>query len=391
MTELNSKLYWQLSGFYLFYFASIGTLIPYLGLYLQSHNYSAAQIATVFAVIMGTKIIAPNIWGWIADKSGKRMQIIRLASFISLLAFSGIFISVEYHWLIFVMIVFSFFWNANLPQFEAVTLLHLGKNTGRYSSIRLWGSLGFVLLVALLGSIFEQYDVISFPYIICALLLGIWIFSLITPEAINAVHHVDAPNFSSVIKQPVVILFFILVFLLQASHGPYYAFYSIYLEDNNYSRTIIGQFWALGVIAEILIFMVMHKMLKFWRAETLLFCSLVFTSVRWLLVANYIDSFAIMFIAQLFHAASFGIFHAAAIHLVHKYFPANSQGRGQALYSSLSFGAGGAIGAIYSGMTWDSLGPQWTFSIASLICVIATVIALFYLRLNHSNIKETQN
>lgn len=391
MSNLSKKRYWQLSGFYLFYFASIGTLIPYLGLYLQSHNYTAPQIATIFAIIMGTKIIAPNIWGWLADKNGKRMQIIRIASLLSLISFTGIFISTEYHWLIALMIVFSFFWNANLPQFEAVTLAHLGKHTGRYSSIRLWGSLGFVLLVALLGSIFEQYDVTSFPYIFCLLLLGIWLFSLITPDVKNIPVDEKTPTFSSIIKQPVVILFFIIVLLLQASHGPYYAFYSIYLESNNYSRTIIGQFWALGVIAEILIFLVMHKLLNRWRAETLLFSSLILTAIRWILIANYIDSFLIMFIAQLFHAASFGIFHAAAIHLVHQYFPANAQGRGQALYSSLSFGAGGAIGAIYSGLTWDTLGPQWTFSIAAIICALATVIALFYLRINSLKVKESCN
>lgn len=333
---------------------------------------------------MGTKIIAPNIWGWLADKNGKRMRIIRLASFASLITFSGIFLSVEYDWLITVMVIFSFFWNANLPQFEAVTLSHLGENTRRYSSIRLWGSLGFVLLVAFLGSFFEEHDVTSFPYVVCALLLGIWLFSLITPEATNDHQNNNTHRFAAIIRQPVVILFFLLVFLLQASHGPYYAFYTIYMEDHGYSRTIIGQLWAVGVIAEIIIFLFMHKLLQSWRAELLLFYSLLLTSLRWVLIANFVDSFIIIFIAQLLHAASFGVFHAAAIHLVHQYFPANVQGRGQALYSSLSFGAGGAIGAVYSGLTWDSLGPQWTFYIASIICATSVLLAIFYLRINNS-------
>ncbi|MDX1811719.1 MAG: MFS transporter, partial [Gammaproteobacteria bacterium] len=254
-----------------------------------------------------------------------------------------------------------------------------------YSSIRMWGSLGFVLLVALLGALFEQHGVSSFPYIVCGLLLGIWLFSLITPEATGVIHHEDSPAFSTIVKQPVVIIFFVLVFLLQASHGPYYAFYSIYLDNNGYTRTLIGQFWALGVIAEIIIFLVMHKLMKLWRAEMLLFISLILTSVRWLLIASFVDSFSIMFIAQLFHAASFGIFHAASIHLVHRYFPSNAQGRGQALYSSLSFGAGGAIGALYSGMTWESLGPGWTYNIAAMLSGLAVLIALLYLRLSNKN------
>ncbi len=382
MSEVSPRLYGQLSGFYFFYFASIGALLPYWGLYLQSHDYTTQQIAIIFAILMGTKIVAPNIWGWLADKSGKRMGIIRFASFASLLAFSAVFVSTDFYWMIMVMIVFSFFWNANLPQFETVTLSHLGKNTQRYSSIRLWGSLGFVLLVALLGSLFEHYDINALPYILCSLLLGIWLFSWITPEAAPVKHENQPARFISIIKQPVVILFFILVFLLQASHGPYYAFYSIYLESNGYSRTIIGQFWALGVLAEVVVFLIMHKLLKQWRAEVLLTCSLAFATVRWLLIAHFIDSFAILLVAQLMHAASFGLFHASSIHLIYKYFPPNVQGRGQALYSSLSFGAGGAVGAIYSGLTWDTLGSQWTFVIASIISGLSCLIAIFYLRIN---------
>ena len=279
MTTLSSKLYWQLSGFYFFYFASIGTLIPYLGLYLEKQHYTAIEIANMFAIAMGTKIIAPNIWGWMADKQGKRMPVIRLASLLSLLAFAGIFFSTKFYWLIIVMFVFSFFWNASLPQFEATTLAHLGKNTSRYSKIRLWGSLGFVLLVSILGAVFEAYDVTTFPYIVSIILLGIWVFSYVTPEATNTQSHAAPQQFSQIIKQPAVILFFILVFLVQTSFGPYYAFYSIYLEDHGYSRTIIGQFWALGVISEILIFLIMHKMLKRWSGEFLLVCSLIFASI----------------------------------------------------------------------------------------------------------------
>ncbi|MCG7946441.1 MAG: MFS transporter, partial [Candidatus Thiodiazotropha taylori] len=34
--------YWRLSGFYFFYFASLGALLPFWGLYLQDRGYSPA-------------------------------------------------------------------------------------------------------------------------------------------------------------------------------------------------------------------------------------------------------------------------------------------------------------------------------------------------------------
>ena len=140
--------YWRLSGFYFFYFASLGTLIPYWGLYLKSLGFSVVEIGELVAIIMATKIIAPNIWGWIADHSGNRMRIVRIACLLAMLSFAGVFLVKGYWMLALVMSVFSFFWNAALPQFEATTLNHLGDETYRYSSVRLWGSIGFVVAVA---------------------------------------------------------------------------------------------------------------------------------------------------------------------------------------------------------------------------------------------------
>ncbi|MGD9164200.1 MAG: MFS transporter, partial [Chromatiales bacterium] len=81
--------YWRLSGFYLFYFASLGALLPFWGLYLQARGFTPAEIGELMAVIMVTKLIAPNIWGWIADHTGLRMPIVRLASLLSAICFVG--------------------------------------------------------------------------------------------------------------------------------------------------------------------------------------------------------------------------------------------------------------------------------------------------------------
>ena len=376
----DSSLYWRLSSFYFFYFATIGTLIPYWGLYLQSQGYSVQQIAIVFALIMATKIVSPNLWGWIADQTGQRMRIIRIASFLSMIVFLGVFVSLDYHWVIFIMLLFSFFWNANLPQFEAVTLMHLDKDTRRYSSIRLWGSCGFVLLVMVLGVVFDRYGLEAFPIIFSALLLCIWICSYLVADKSSQLKDISPVDFMAILRRPQVLLFLFVCLLLQMSHGPYYAFYSIYLEQHDYSRVLIGELWALGVIAEILIFLLMYQIMQKWGVRLLLIVSLLLTGIRWLMIGYFVDSLPLLIVAQCFHAASFGVFHAVAIHLIHHYFPDSAQGRGQALYSSLSFGLGGAIGAIYSGYTWESLGAEATFEVAALIAFIAMVLMIVFFR-----------
>lgn len=377
---LSNTPYWRLSGFYFFYFASLGVLVPYWGLYLQWLDFSAREIGELTAILLATRIVAPNVWGWIADHHGQRMRIVRFASFAAALGFTGILIDQSYFWIASTMLIFSFFWNASLPQFEVTTLQHLGEHSHHYSKIRLWGSIGFILTVILLGWLLEIFNVGIVPYALLLSMIAIWLMSLTVPESASRHLSLNHQPLRTILKQPEVIAFLSICFLVQLSHGPYYTFYTIYLEQYNYSHSLIGQLWAIGVIAEVAIFLVMHRWLPRFGIRWVLLVSLLLSTVRWLLIGFYPDKLAILLFAQLLHAASFGTFHAAAIAWVHQKFTGQNQGRGQALYSSVSFGAGGAIGSLYSGYYWLSPGPTITFSIAAMATFIAFFIGFLWLK-----------
>lgn len=367
--------YWRLSGFYLFYFASLGALIPYWSLYLKSLGFSAAQIGELIAILMATKIVAPNIWGWIADHTGRRMAIVRTACLLAAISFAGVLIRQDYWWMALVMVLFSFFWNAALPQFEATTLNHLGSDTHRYSSIRLWGSIGFIIAVAALGFVFQETGTGMLPNILLVLFAGIWLSSLVVPESATAHQALHEEPLGQVLRRPAVVALLLVCFLIQASHGPYYTFYSLYLVDNGYSESVVGQLWALGVVAEIGVFLKMHAWLPRFGARRLLLVATALTALRWVLIALFVEQAAMLVLAQTLHAASFGVYHAVAIHLVHHLFTGRHQGRGQALYSSMSFGAGGAAGSLAAGYLWDGVGAEWMYLVSAAVAVLAGWVA----------------
>ena len=372
--------YWRLSGFYLLYFASLGALIPYWSLYLQSEGYSPLAIGQLMAVIMATKFVAPYFWGWIADHTGQGVRVVKLASLLASLAFALVFIADGFFQMMLVMALFSFFWNATLPQFEAITFHFLGKESHRYSQIRLWGSVGFILTVVGIGILIDTIPLKYLPHIVLFFFCSIWVVALSVPGARQAHQVVTGLSLRKIVFHPGVLALLAMSFFLQASHGTYYTFYSIYLENAGYTRPLIGGLWALGVLAEIGVFMVMHLILPRHGARRLLLLTLVLTSVRWLLIGQFADNLMILIFAQLFHAASFGVYHAAAVHLINCYFQGHYRGRGQALYSSISFGAGGAVGSLVSGMTWESLGSSQTFFLAALFSLVGLVITWFWIR-----------
>lgn len=370
--------YWRLSSFYFFYFATLGSFLPFWSLFLEDIGFKPLEIGELSALLVGTKIIAPNVWGWIADLSGKSLRIIRVASFLAACLFAGFLFDSSYVWFAWVTIVFSFFWNAALPQFEAATLFHLHNQSHRYSQIRLWGSVGFILAVLGIGHLLDTRDISILPEIIIALLVSIWLISLITPEAHAGQHNTERIGVLQILKRPEVIAFLTVYMLLQVSHGPYYVFFSIYLHELHYSATMIGFLWALGVCSEVILFIFMRRLLVKFSLRQILLVSVLLSIIRWLLIAWGAQQISLLLLAQLLHAATFAATHAVAIHLVHEYFGAQHQGKGQALYSSLSFGLGGMLGSFYSGYLWESSGPQIVYSLAALSSSVALIIALIW-------------
>jgi PPP family 3-phenylpropionic acid transporter len=368
-------IYWRLSGLYFCYFASLGALVPYWSLYLKSLGFSVVDIGELVAILMATKIVAPNVWGWIADRTGRRMKIVRLASLLAAVCFAGVFMGHGYWWLALVITAFSFFWNASLPQLEATTMNHLGVHTHRYSSIRLWGSIGFIVTVAGLGTALDHFGLSLLPWVLMVLFAGIWLSSLAVPEDAAGHRTLEHTPLRQVLGRPDVISLLLVCFLVQASHGPYYTFFTVYLEGYDYSRTVIGELWALGVIAEIGVFLMMYRWLPRFGARRLLLVALALTTLRWLMIAGFAAHGLAVLFAQVLHAASFGLYHAVAIYMIHRLFTGSHQGRGQALYSSLSFGAGGAVGSLMSGVLWTSMGPQWMYVFAAALSACATLVA----------------
>jgi MFS transporter, PPP family, 3-phenylpropionic acid transporter len=373
--------YWRLSSFYFFYFAVLGVLVPYWPKYLASIGFGAEHIGILMALPMLARIPAPAAWGWLADHYGRHMPMVRIAALLTWLTFLALFAVTSFWWVGLAMFVFAFFWHASLPLLEATTMSHVGGNASRYGRVRWWGSFGFIVAVMALGATIESGGPVWIPYVMLAFMLTVFVTSLMLPDA-PSTDHSSTPKLSlrQVLARPEVIALFATCVLLQASHGPYYTFFTIYLGENGYSETRIALLWALSVFAEVGAFLVMQPLLKVWSARAALLASVALTGVRWLLIGFFPENLGIVVLAQLLHAFSFGVAHSVCMLLVHQYFTGRLQNRGQGLYGSLTFGLGGAIGAIYSGQVWEAIGPAGAHTVAAIIAAVAFFIAWAWIR-----------
>lgn len=372
---ISRALYSRLSAYYLFHFAALGVLIPFLGPYLDALGYTTTEIGILVGVLLASKLYAPYFWGWLGDRFERRMPIIRLGTFAALFAFLLLPLAQHALHVALVLGLFGFFWNAVLPQFEAVTLNHLGESASRYSHIRLWGSVGYIVAVVGAGAWLQRDAIMQMPLLVTGLLIGIVLAVMLVPES-RAHRHATAGNDSTPFQwNRSLLALFLVFFLVQVSHGPYYSVFSLYLGELGYDSFEIGMLWAVGVVAEIAVFLFMPRLLVRYSMRALLLFALAATSLRWLMIALIADRMPVLLLAQTLHLASFGIFHAVAMHIVHRTFAQSQQGRGQALYSSLGFGAGGAVGSFAAGVIWTAWSPAAVFVAAAGVSMLAWALA----------------
>ena len=207
-------------------------------------------------------------------------------------------------------------------------------------------------------------------------LLGILLMAFKLPEGLRIPRSGMAEaadealaSLGSVMRERRVWMLLLACFLMSSAHGVYYVFYSIHLDTLGYSKGMIGLLWSLGVLVEIGLFMIMAPLMKRYSLRALLLATYAVAAVRFLMIGWGGESLVLLLIAQTMHGVSFGVHHAASIAAVNQWFPRHIHARGQALYSSLSFGGGGLFGGVISGLVWEPLGAGWAFTLGSVFAL----------------------
>ena len=372
--------YWRLSAYYFAYFAFLGVFSPYFALYLRDLGLSAWDIGLLMSQMQLMRLFGPYCWEELADRLGRRLGIVRLTGGVALFVFSAFFMTTRLGPLLVAMAVFAFFWSASLPLIEALTFDHLREQAARYSRIRLWGSVGFIVAVLAVGALLDHLSPGSLPWLCLATLLAILVCSAGVPEAAPHAHAEESPPLGALLALPHVRALFVGCFAMTAAHGALNIFYTLYLDAHGVSKTMTGALWTLGVLAEIVVFLFMARLMRRFDLRRILLVSLAAAVLRFLMIAYGVGSMTVLVAAQLLHGLTFGACHAAAIAAVNRWFVGATRGRGQALYSSVAFGAGGLVGGLLSGWLWDRVGGETTFALSALFALAGYVVIARWIR-----------
>jgi PPP family 3-phenylpropionic acid transporter len=364
---------------YLFYFGQFGVLMPYLGVFLNGRGFSSSEIGELFALITVARIAGPNLWAVLADKSGRALKVLQLGALLTFGTFCLVLFVDGFWALTLSLALMMMFWTAILPQIEGLTLNCVRGNASRYGRIRLWGSIGYILLTIFTGKMIDVFSSDAPIYVGAIVLFSLFAMTLLLKEPTSEKStDLQQTSIWHKINTPVFYAFLLSAALLQLSFGAYYGFFALYVLDLGYSGQATGWLVALGVLAEVVIFLQAGKLIKACGVKWILVISILLTALRWYLLAVSADYPAILVLSQILHAFSFGMTHAASMHFIHHYFGNKFQSQGQAIYISVGFGVGGAIGAYGAGYFWQQgQGAELTFTLAAVAAVLSALSLVF--------------
>ncbi len=349
---------------YFIYFCILGVYLPYFNLYCYHLGFSGFEIGILSSVRSVTLVIFALAWGSLADRRRMRRPIYIGCAAVSAALWALFLFNRQFVPMLVVTFFYGMFFSPLISFLEAVTINLLGRESRQYGRIRAWGSLSFVTTVIVVGKLIGGMpaDIVIVLILGGSIALSLSAFGI--PETTN---REKVPLFSSharFLLSRRALVFFASSLLMLVSHGAYYGFFSIHLENLGYGSTFIGFAWALASIAEILVMIKSEDIFKRFTLENVLMFSFLAAILRWILL-SFADSVTVILLAQLLHAMTYGTFHMASILYMDRLSPERSKTLGQAVNNALTYGVGLMIGFYFSGVLYESRGGFVLFLISS--------------------------
>jgi PPP family 3-phenylpropionic acid transporter len=352
---------------YFLYFGVMGVFLPYFNLYCYHLKFSGFQIGVLSGIRSIALVLFPLVWAGLADRFHIRRPIYIFCSFISTAIWAFYLYTTDFWAMLLITVFYGIFYAPIISFLEAFTMDVLGTEKKSYGKMRGWGTIAFIMTVLLLGKVIDIY---SIEIIIILIFFGSMAQALISIK-IPDIQIKKQTSFSSnakvLLKRPVIVFLFC-AFLMLVSHGTYYGFYSIHLENLGYGKTFIGISWALASIAEIIVMIKSDIIFKRFSTDNVLFFSFMVAALRWMGLSFTTSPVIILFL-QILHAVTYGTFHVSSILYIDSLTPDEGKTLGQAVNNAVTYGLGLMVGFFINGYLFETLGTFTLFMISSFIAL----------------------
>jgi PPP family 3-phenylpropionic acid transporter len=357
-----------LASQYFLYFGVMGVFLPYFNLYCYHLGFTGFQIGVISASRSVVMVLSPLLLSALADRFQARKSIYLSCHFISAGIWCIYLFTSDFLPMLAVTVCYTIFYSPIISFLEAFTIDILGSMKKSYGSIRVWGTIAFIVTVFILGKVLDIYPIRIILLLILAGSVIQAIFAVKIPDMKSGNSKPFLSEAKILLKKNRVIFFLSSAFLMLASHGAYYGFFSIHLESLGYDRTFTGIAWAIASIAEIAVMINSDLIFKRFSIETVITAAFITATARWLTL-SLVKSPVLILISQTSHALTYGAFHIASILYIDSMTSDETKTLGQSLNNAVTYGFGLMVGFFLSGWIYEQAGSFALFAFSSIIAL----------------------
>lgn len=346
----------RLAALYAAMFAVLGVQLPFFPVWLKAKGLDAGTIGLVLAAPIVVRVFAITFAARVADRHDALRAAIMVASAASVLGYALVGVSSGALAILASYMAASLAFTPLTPLSDAYALKGLAARGRAYGPVRLWGSAAFIVGTFIAG---VASDMIAARDLIWLIVAGYGVNAVVAlmlaPLDTGAPQAIETPKpTQKLLRDKAFIAAIVAASLLQSSHAVYYGFSALAWRAAGFDGTSIAALWALGVIAEIVLFASQARLPALMTPAVLLIVGGLGGALRWTAMALDPPAVLLPFL-QLLHALSFGATHLGTLGFVASRAPAGRVATAQA-YLAVALGTTMAGATALSGVLYEGYG-----------------------------------
>lgn len=356
---------------YFFWFATIGSFVPFIGLYYRQAGLQLSQIGLLAAVPGLLQLVSAPIWGFVADALRLRRALLPLAIIATLPLVVLIGRSADFGQLLVLVALQGLLVAPVVSLADSATLTLLGDQRERYGSQRLWGAIGWGTSTVASGWLTGQFGLIVIFIAYLALGALAAMSALALPRTV--LPRVDLRVATqTLLRDSRWISLLGCTLLIGYCMATVTSFLPLYMQDLGASGTQIGLAFTLASLSELPLMALSPRLLRRWGARPLLICSGVCYALR-MLIYIFAPTPGWALAAQLLHGPCFAILWTAGVVEAHRLAPVGLEATAQSLFGVAVNGIAPAIASAAGGRIYDTSGSVALFGVAAFAALLGAL------------------
>lgn len=358
--------------YFFFFFIAVGSYAPYLGLWLNGEGLTNQQIGAIYAIGPFVALFVQPVWGVLCDKYGIEKSVLMLCSLLTPALAFGYSSGGGFAILAATAVAIAVFSSPLGPLSDAVAVAHVNKRGQTYGGARVWGSVGFAVIVTPMGILYEQIGIKWMFSFYMAFMIAVFFIALLLERG-SVRRNTSWRDIGKLLKNKELTMFLFIVFIMACGTQGFNVFFTIYISsDGGNVSAKVGWLMAVAALSEFPFFLFASRITGRFGYRKVLSAGAFAMALR-LFAVSFGLPMPVLLATQLLHGISFGLFYAAGVQYANELSPPGSKATGQSLFSMVYANVAILIASNAGGWLIDYAGFGTMFRLSSLLCVMGGI------------------